>query len=315
MPPVVEADLTIPWLSSRAAVVRVARHLGCTPEAAELQIKANADRIAARGVIDGRWVLMPAPWSGTIDLTGTAVRPPGASYEITNVELCRIDLIAAGLLPVPPEKARWSAAEAIAFLLKGIPLPWGAWQGAGASPAEIAQAEVDLGALIRAGLPAWGWHPLKGKRKRIPADHFRDEMIEHKALPVALAHRPRVIVRIDGTVGTSPPQRSADYRGLPWSAIEVDSAALRLARPRPLTVRAEPAPAEGDEAKQRGDGYQAKRVRPVLRQLYPDGVPGRDVIGTSALRQRVIKELELETRQKGLRAPSWQTVDRVRDDC
>jgi hypothetical protein len=61
-------------------------------------------------------------------------------------------------------------------------------------------------------------------------------------------------------------------------------------------------------------GYQAKRVRLSLNRLYPDGVPGRDDLGTSILRRKVIKDLELETRQKGLRDPSWQTVDRARGD-
>jgi len=60
-----EAAASLPWLSSREAVTRAGRHLGCTPEAAELQIKEKADRIAARGVIDGWWVPVPAPWSET----------------------------------------------------------------------------------------------------------------------------------------------------------------------------------------------------------------------------------------------------------
>jgi hypothetical protein len=66
-------------------------------------------------------------------------------------------------------------------------------------------------------------------------------MIENKAaLPVSVAHRPKVIVDRAGYVTTWPRQRSADYRGPRWEAIEVDSAALRQVRPRPLTAQAEP---------------------------------------------------------------------------
>jgi hypothetical protein len=61
------------------------------------------------------------------------MQPPEVSYAITNLELCFIDLVAVGLLPAPAEKAWWPAKEAITYLVKGVPLPWEAWQGAGAS--------------------------------------------------------------------------------------------------------------------------------------------------------------------------------------
>jgi hypothetical protein len=258
-----EAAAKIPWLSSREAVVRVARHLGCTLEAAELQIKEKADRIAARGVIEGQWVLVPAPWRGTIDLVGTTIKPPEVVYEITNVELCLIDLIAAGLLPAPAEKPWWSAAEAIAYLVKGVPLPWPSWLGAGASPAEIEQAEIDLGELIGAGVPAQGRPGRFAQKQRIPASDFHD-MIENKRPPMSVAHRPKVVVHIDGTVGTSPPQRSADYRGPRWEAIEVDSAALRQACPRPLTVRA------ADELARKPRGPLPRTTKRVVNEIKDD---------------------------------------------
>jgi hypothetical protein len=272
MRPVVEATATIPWLPAHEAVVGVARHLRCTPEAAELRIvgEGKAGRIKARGAIEikacgaieGRQVsLLPAAWHGTIDLTGATMRPPVASYEITNVELCLINLIATGLQPAPAEKARWPAAEAIVYLVTGVPLSWPAWQGAGASPAEITQAEIKLGEVIRAGVPAWGWPrpSARGKKKqRIPAAHFDPEMIENKALPVSVARPSKVIVRIDGTVGTAPPQRSADYRGPHWEGIEFDSAALRQARRWPTQAadagdqdRAATAAAAGTKPKKR----------------------------------------------------------------
>jgi hypothetical protein len=120
--------------------------------------------------------------------------------------------------PAPAERARWLAEKAIAYLIKGAPLPWKEWM-VGATVSEIEQAEIDLGQAIREGVPAWGWHPLKKKRKRIPSKHFRDEMIENK---VSVARQAKVVARIDGNVGTSPPSRIADYVGPLWRKIEVD---------------------------------------------------------------------------------------------
>jgi hypothetical protein len=140
--------------------------------------------------------------------------------------------------------AWWSAAEAIAYLIKGVPLPWKEWQRAGATAPEIEQAEIDLGRAIGEGVPAWGWHPFKKRRKQIPSDHFRDEMIEKKAVPVSVAHLPKVVVRTDGNMGTSPPSRIAEYVGPLWSSIEVDSVRLKQARQRPATTQVEPAVAD-----------------------------------------------------------------------
>jgi hypothetical protein len=244
--PVIEAVAKIPcWLPAREAVARVARHLGCTPEAAELQIvdKGKGNRIKARGVIEGQSVPLQIVGEGKSGrITVTTMKPRDVSCEITNVELLFIDLIAADLLPAPAEKARWSAAEAIAYFVKGVPLPWEAWQGAGASPGEIEQAEIDLGQAIGDGVPAWGRPRPFAPEGPIPADDFHADMIEEKR--VRVGRRPKVVVRIDGTVGVSPPQRSANYKGPPWGSIKVDSAALRQARPRP----AEPAPAPPTES-------------------------------------------------------------------
>jgi len=50
-----EAAANIPWLPLPEAIARIARHLGCTPEAAELRIigEGKGGRIKARGVIKG----------------------------------------------------------------------------------------------------------------------------------------------------------------------------------------------------------------------------------------------------------------------
>jgi hypothetical protein len=251
---VIEATAKIPgWLPSREGVALVAHHLGCMPDAAQLQIigEGKDGWIKAWGLTVEGWPVSPLPvaWNGMIDLAGATMKLADVSYVITNLQLCFIDLVAAGLLPAPAEKARWPAAEAIAYLVKDLPLPWGAWQGAGASPAEIEQAEIDLGEAILAGVPAWGWHPLERRRKRISSDHFRAEMIERKeVLPVSVTRLLKVVARIDGAVGTSPLSRIAEYSGPRWEAIEVDSAALRQARPRPWTTQAELPATQSDES-------------------------------------------------------------------
>jgi hypothetical protein len=229
-----EATANIPWLPARELVARVARHLGYPTENARLRIVryVKARRIRMRGR-NAAGLLVYATGHGSID------------WGDESIELCLDNLIEANLLPAPGrpegpvERARQPADRAIAYLITSYLVEWGDW-----TPEMIREkerGEIKLGQAISEGVLAWGWHPLERRRKRIPSDHFRDEMIERKeVLPVSVAHRPKVVVRIDGNVGTSPPSRIADYRGPHWEAIEVDFAALRQARSRPLMAQAEP---------------------------------------------------------------------------
>ena len=316
-----EAVANIPWLPSGKTVARVARHLRCTPEAAERQIasEGKSGRVKARGVIEDRPVSpLPAAWNGTISLGGATMKPPEASYEIAKLELCFIDLIATGLLPAPAEKARWSAAEAIAYLVKGVPLPWDAWQWAGASPPEIEHAEIDLGEAILAGVPAWGGHPLERRRRRIPSDHFRDEMIENKALPVSAARQPKVVVDCTGCVTTAARQRSADYQGPRWEAVEVDAAALRQVRPRPLTTQAEPtassAPKKRSRKRTPHTGAQRQRATAVLKRIFPEGrYPDENEMAWADVWIKFSEEYARYAKEhpSNLKCPSPSTVRRV----
>ena len=229
-----EAAAKIAWLPLRAGIGPIARHLGYPTENARLRIirYVKARRIRMRYRTD-EGLLVYATGHGEID------------WSDESIELCLDNLIETDLLPAPgrperlEERARQPADRAIAYLITGYLVEWGDWTPEMIRERE--QAETDLGQAISEGVPAWGWHPLERRRKRIPSDHFCDEMIERKeVLPVSVAHRPKVVVRIDGNVGTSPPSRIADYRGPHWEAIEVDFAALRQARSRPLMAQAEP---------------------------------------------------------------------------
>jgi hypothetical protein len=190
---VVEAEVNLPWLlACKALINRIARHCKCTSEDAKLRVirKGKAGRLGARGQIaetsNIRHVSAlskPPPlhpvaplasaWHGVTDLDLGSL----LSGEITNLELCYIDLIREGLLPMPAERVRRPAAEAIAYRVKGVPLPWKEWQCAGASQAELEQAEIDLGEFISAEGPAWGKLAPGARAKRIPACDFRPNML------------------------------------------------------------------------------------------------------------------------------------------
>jgi hypothetical protein len=99
----------------------------------------------------------------------------------------------------------------------------------------------------------------------IPANDLRPDMVETKDLPVNLLYPPKVVVRVDGTVGISPPHRG-NYIGSPWCSIEVHSATVRQVCPKPLIAR-EPATPGGAEP-------PLDPLIEVLKEMYP---PNGDV--------------------------------------
>src|SRR5437763_13891982 len=105
--------------------------------------------------------------------------------------------------------------------------PWNAPRG-GAERNKLSEA-------IREGLPARGRKKPGDPMEPIPASDLRPDMVETN-LPVNLLYPPEVVVRIDGTVGISPPHRG-NYIGPPWHSIEVDSAGTRQAFSKPLIAR------------------------------------------------------------------------------
>jgi hypothetical protein len=212
-----KAERRIPWLPIGDAITAVARYLKCTVAEAEQLIRRKAHRIKSRGTIEGASVSFISDAS-----------------PAENVELLLIDMVAEGLLPPPAKRARWEAVEAIAYLHKGVPLPWAEWQGEGSSEADIEAAEIDLTEAIRAGVPAWGQPRPYARKEQIPVGDLDPGRIDRKATPVSVAHQPKVIVSRYGNITILPRQRSADYQGPRWSDIEVDAARLMEARPRPV---------------------------------------------------------------------------------
>ena len=200
------------WLSSREVVGSVARHLGCTPEAAELQIvgKGKAGLIRARGMIEDQPVSpLPAAWNGTIDLASATMRPPGASYEITNVTLCFGNLVAQRLLPAPAlRRARWPAAEALAWIIMGVPLALEEWAGLFELGGGMEQAGKELARMIGEDrVTAWGRRSLQGPMEQMPGSDLRIPGFTW-------------VVRPHGDLGTSPPGRLAVFLGAPRGPAE-----------------------------------------------------------------------------------------------
>jgi hypothetical protein len=123
MLPVTEAVAKIPWLPLGEAVARVARHLGYPTENARLRIVryVRARRITRGRTAEGWLVsLFPAAWR------------EGADLDAANLELCLDELTAADLLPAPggpegPAEWAWQPADrAVAYLIKGYLVEWGA---------------------------------------------------------------------------------------------------------------------------------------------------------------------------------------------
>ena len=226
------------WLSSREAVARAARHLGYPTENAQLRIVryVRARRITCGRTAEGWLVsLFPVVWR------------QGADLDAANLELCLDELIAADLLPAPggsegpAERARQPADRAIAYLITGYLVEWGDW-----TPEmirEMERGEIKLGEAICDGLSAWGQKSLQASLEQIPRNDFRSEMVAMKALPVNPLRLPKVVVRVDGTVGVSPRHRLPDYIRPPWCLIEVEWAGLKSLRAR---AEAEPAPAAAE---------------------------------------------------------------------
>jgi hypothetical protein len=303
-----EAEITIPWLPLRVAAGYVASYLGCAEEDAKLRIVRKADR--ARGVTseDSPVSLLPASWrDGVVDWDAGSLKSSQLG-EITNVELCFGDLVAAGLLTTTAlGRAWWTAAEALAWIIMGVPLALPEWAGLPELGSGMGQAGKELARAIAEGLvQARGRH---GQVKLIPGDDLRSDMIEVKAAPAG--PWPRVVVTVFGTLAISPPHRGR-YKGPPWESIEVDSATLRQAFPKPLRaerwplIEAEPEPAPAVEPTPPAEPKQPAPA-PSSPQVEPE--PALSPSEPSATRELPAEDVE---RQKLLQLPEEPQLEESR---
>jgi hypothetical protein len=282
VPSVVKAETNVPWLPwlpMRVIVSRVARHLGCAPEDAWLRIvqEGEARRIKACGLTVEGWPTSPlsASWRGATSdwsigqLSYEVLIKAGelSRAVINDVELCVGDLVGADLLPTTAlGRAWWTAAEALAWITIGIPLEWKEWAGLPEPAQHVEQAGIALGEAICENRAAARGRPGRHERvERIPGDDLRSDMIEVKATPAG--PWPRVVVTVFGMLAISPPQRGR-YKGPPWESIEVDSATLRQAFPKPLRVERWPL-IEAEQLYAEGGSEPAARAEESMPEPAP----------------------------------------------
>ena len=130
---------------------------------------------------------LPAAWNGTVDLASATMRPPGASYEITNVTLRFGDLVAQRLLAAPAlGRARWSAAEALAWIIMGVPLALEEWAGLFELGGGMEQAGKELASMIGEDrVPAWGRKgSLHGPMEQMPGSDLRIRGLRGSCAPM-----------------------------------------------------------------------------------------------------------------------------------
>jgi hypothetical protein len=222
-----KAEITIAWLPLRVAAGCVANYRGCAEEDARLQIVRNAEagRVRARGVTSEGYPvsLLPAAWRGAIDWNAESLKLEitnaalcsQPSYKVTNVEFSYGDLVAVDLLTTTAlGRAWWSAAEALAWIIVGVPLEWKEWAGLPELARHMEDAEIALGEAICENRVAARGRPSRyGRVKRISSDDFRPELVELRATPVSVTRLPKVVVGVDGNLAISPRYRLSDYKG------------------------------------------------------------------------------------------------------
>jgi hypothetical protein len=187
MQSVAKAKARISWLTLREVVASVARHLGCTPDDAELRIveKGKGGLIRACGLTVEGWPTSPLPaaWRRGIDWDAGSL----PSCGIANITLRHDDLIAEDLLPGRSEvRNGWLAAQTLAWIIRREAV-WTPEMGK-----EIRSAQLRLSEAIAARrINLWGRRPGSPQREPISNDLF--SLSKYK-----------VIVTLDGKLSTEP---------------------------------------------------------------------------------------------------------------
>ena len=148
-----------------------------------------------------------------------------ASCEITNIELCLDDLIAADLLPAPAERAEWAAELGTRVHHRGRCRSSGK-SGPLSMGTEIERAGIDARRSnwrVDQGAGVGQTEPSKGRWSRYPVAIFAFRGLYGSYVPMV-------------NWGPALRARLAVFQGRRWYGIEVDSATVRQAFPKPLRV-------------------------------------------------------------------------------
>jgi len=138
---------------------------------------------------------------------------------------------------------RWSAAQALAWIIRQAPLELKKWTSE--MGPEIEPAAIKLGRAIGADqVSAWGRIKRHGLLKRIPGEDFRIPGLTLTVGP-------------HGELTTSPRRKLSTYEGHKWHDIEFDPDDIKREWPKPPPTSAKDWMLK--EAKKNVGGFIAKR--------------------------------------------------------
>ena len=170
----------------------------------------------------------------------------------------------------------------------------GQWMPFAAAEARAGSLK-DLLAPLREERIAWRGTVLGGNstKKRILDGAWWDERSVHNIDP--LAGRARFTTCI------------ANFAD--GSAVTGEMVVIGIELERAAVEALWPVKPKSPGSKRATKGTQQVRVKQSLKKRFPDGVP--DDISTEAVRVLVGKDLEADSRNRGLADPSWDTVNRA----
>lgn len=155
---------------------------------------------------------------------------------------------------------RWSAAEALSWIIRQEPLELRNWTNA--MGPEIEPAAINLGRAIGAGqVSAWGRMKRHGSLKQIPGGDFRITGLT-------------LIVGPHGELTTSPRRKFSTYEGHKWHDIEFDPGDIKREWPKPPPTSAKDWMLK--EAEKNAGGFIAKRDDMVRRCMNENNCTKRE---------------------------------------
>jgi hypothetical protein len=224
-------------------------------------------------------------------------------------------------------KIWWSAAQALSWIIVGVPLEWGKWDNTDYKMGlKLEQAQIELGTAIGAErVKARGRRAQHKPYKTIPSEQFR--------IPGLV-----VVVNPLGELATIPAHKiETTYEGRRWSDInKFDPDEIKREFPEPLlgplpeqpgdhkeppSGPQPPAPDSGEvqtlsatesgKARRRPLRWQMRET--IIGRCYLNGVP--DDVATGTVRQQVSDAWSGECTTRGVNAakypaPGWHAVNR-----
>jgi len=119
---------------------------------------------------------------------------------------------------------RWSAAQALAWIIRQTPLELNEWTSE--MGPEIEPTGIRLSRAIGSDqIHAWGRPKPHALQEQIPSDQFRIPGL-------------RLIIGPHGDLATSPRHKLSTYEGRQWHAIEFDAEQIKRAFPKPPSISA-----------------------------------------------------------------------------